>query len=86
MRLTGWLFLATLFCVTWEKVHWDVVGAVGIADVVTILFLLAFALEWGSRRVPRTTATVLAIFVGLLLVYLVGFFDIADNESLAQWA
>ena len=86
MRLTGWLFLATLFCVTWEKVHWDVVGAVGIADVLTILFLLAFALEWGSRRVPRTTATVLAIFVGLLLVYLVGFFDIADNESLAQWA
>jgi O-antigen ligase len=85
MKLTGALFLATLFCVTWEKVHWDVAGAVGIADVLTILFLVAFALEWGSRRVPRTTAVVLALFAALALVYLVGFFDISDEESLAQW-
>jgi O-antigen ligase len=85
MRLTGALLLATLFCVTWEKVHWDVAGAVGIADVLTILFLLAFAIEWGSRRVPRTTAMVLALFAALLLVYLIGFFDIADKESLDQW-
>ena len=31
MRITGYLFLATLFCVTWEKVHWEVAGAVGIS-------------------------------------------------------
>ncbi len=86
MRLTGYLFLATLFCVTWEKVHWDVVGAVGIADVLTILFLVAFALEWGSSRVPRATVVVLALFAALLLVYLVGFFNIADQQSLDQWA
>ena len=85
MRLTGSLFLATLFCVTWEKVHWNVAGSVGIADVLTILFLAAFAFEWGSRRVPRTTAAVLVIFAALLLVYLVGFFNIADKESLDQW-
>jgi O-antigen ligase len=85
MRLSGPLFLATMFCVTWEKVHWDVAGAVGIADVLTILFLGAFALEWGGRRVPRTTAVVLGIFAMLLLVYLVGFFDIADKQSLDQW-
>jgi O-antigen ligase len=86
VRVTGALFLATLFCVTWEKVHWDVAGAVGIADVLTILFLVAFALEWGSSRVPRTTVAVLGIFTALLLVYLFGFFDIADQDSLAQWA
>jgi O-antigen ligase len=85
MRLTGAFFLGTLFCVTWEKVHWDVAGAVGIADVLTILFLAAFAFELGSSRVPRTTAAVLTIFAGLLLVYLVGFFNIADRESLDQW-
>jgi O-antigen ligase len=83
MRLTGALFLATLFCVTWEKVHWNVAGAVGIADVLTILFLLAFAFEWSTRR---TTAAVAVIFAALLLVYLVGFFDIADKQSLDQWA
>src|ERR671934_2192977 len=86
MRLSGALFLATLFCITWEKVHWNVVGAVGIADVLTILFLVAFAFEWGRPRFPRTTVTVLAIFAGLLAIYLVGFFNIQTSDSLAQWA
>jgi O-antigen ligase len=85
VKLTGPLFLATLFCVTWEKVHWDVAGAVGIADILTILFLVSFALEFGSARVPRTIATVLVIFAVLLLIYLVGFFNIADRTSLDQW-
>ena len=85
MRLSGALFLATLFCVTWEKVHWDVAGAVGIADVLTILFLVAFALEWGAPRFPRTTVTVLAIFAALLVIYLVGFFNIETKQSLDQW-
>jgi O-antigen ligase len=85
MRLTGAVFLATLFCITWEKVHWNVAGAVGIADVLTILFLAAFAFEWGSSRFPRTTVTVLAIFAGLLVIYLVGFFNIETKQSLDQW-
>jgi O-antigen ligase len=85
MRLTGALFLATLFCVTWEKVQWNVAGAVGIADVLTILFLIAFAFEWGSTRFPRTTVTVLAIFAALLLVYLVGFYNLDTQQALAQF-
>src|SRR5919201_4937246 len=85
MRLSGALFLATLFCVTWEKVHWNVAGAVGIADVLTVLFLVAFAFEWGGGPVPKTTGIVLVIFAGLLLIYLVGFFDISDKDSLDQW-
>ena len=88
MRLTGFLFLATLFCATWEKVHWNVAGAVGIADVLTILFLVAFALDWaarGERRFPRTTVVVLAVFAALLVVYLVGFFNIQEKDSLDQW-
>jgi O-antigen ligase len=85
MKLSGGLFLATLFCITWEKVHWNVAGAVGIADVLTILFLAAFAFEWGSSRFPRTTVTVLAIFAVLLVIYLVGFFNIETKQSLDQW-
>ena len=85
MKITGALFLATLFCVTWEKVHWELAGSVGIADVLTILFLGAFALEWGRPRFPRTTVTVLAIFAALLLIYLVGFFNIETKQSLDQW-
>jgi O-antigen ligase len=85
VRATGWLLLATLFCVTWEKVHWEVAGSVGIADVLTILFLGSFALEWGRPRFPRTTVTVLAIFAGLLAIYLIGFFNIETKQSLDQW-
>jgi len=85
VRLSGGLFLVTLFVVTWEKVHWNVAGAVGIADVLTILFLVAFALEWGAPRFPRTTVTVLAIFAALLIIYLIGFFNIETKQSLDQW-
>ncbi|MFL5967765.1 MAG: O-antigen ligase family protein [Gaiellaceae bacterium] len=88
MKATGFLFLATLFCVTWEKVHWGFGVDVSISDVLTILFLLAFALEWvgrGERRFPRTTAVVLAVFAALLVVYLVGFFNIQTRDSLDQW-
>ena len=85
MRLAGTLFLATLFCVTWEKVQWNVAGAVGIADILTVLFLVAFAFEWGRPRFPRTTVTVLAIFAALLVVYLIGYFNIETKQSLDQW-
>ncbi len=89
MRLTGFLFLATLFCVTWEKVHWNVGVDVSISDVLTILFLIAFVLEWwerGERRFPVSTVIVLAFFLVLLVIYLVGFFNIQTTDSLAQWA
>jgi hypothetical protein len=85
VKATGTLFLATLFCVSWEKVQWNVAGAVGIADVLTILFLVAFGLEWGRPRFPRTTVTVLAIFAALLVIYLIGFFNIETKQSLDQW-
>jgi O-antigen ligase len=85
VKITGTLFLATLFCVTWEKVQWNVAGAVGIADVLTVMFLVAFALEWGQPRFPRTTVTVLAIFAALLVIYLIGFFNIETKQSLDQW-
>ena len=85
MKATGALFLATLFVITWEKVHWNVAGAVGIADVLTILFLVAFAFEWGAPRFPRTTGVVLVFFATLLVIYLVGFFNIETKQSLDQW-
>jgi O-antigen ligase len=89
LRLTAFLFLATLFFVTWEKVHWNVGVDVSISDVLTILFLLAFTLEWwrrGERRYPKTTAIVLVVFAALLVIYLVGFFNIQTSDSLTQWA
>jgi len=83
-RVTAFLLFATLFSVTFEKVHWNVAGSLGIADVLTVLFLLAFALT--SRGVmPRTTAILLAFFAAFLLVYLAGFFNLDTKQGVDQF-
>ena len=40
-RVTGFFLLATLFCVTFEKIHWSFAGTVSLADVLAILFLVS---------------------------------------------
>jgi O-antigen ligase len=83
-RVTTFLFLATFFCVTFEKVHWNVGGDLGIADVLTVLFLLAFALtERGPM--PRTAVIVLGFFAVFALVYLLGYFNIETQQGLDQF-
>jgi len=83
-RVTAFLLFATLFSVTFEKVHWNVAGSLGVADVLTVLFLLAFALT--SRGVmPRTTAILLAFFAAFLLVYLAGFFNLDTKQGVDQF-
>jgi len=39
--VTRALLFATLFCVTFEKVHWNLAGTLELSDVLTILFLVA---------------------------------------------
>src|SRR5262245_8914727 len=86
-RLTDGTFLAAAFCVTFEKVHWNVAGTVGIADVVTILFLVVFAFNAGRAQggAPRTVAIVLGFFAAFLLVYLLGFFNLETKQGLDQF-
>ena len=85
-RATSFLFLASVFCVTFEKVHWNVAGTVSLADVLAILFLIAFAISTRRWRVPRTTAILLGFFACFLLVYLAGYFNLSDSDAFAQWA
>jgi Zn-dependent protease with chaperone function len=83
-RIADALLLATFFCVTFEKVHWNVAGTVRIADVLTILFLIAFALSTRGAS-PRTTATLLGFFAAFLAVYLLGFFNIQFARTPVEW-
>jgi hypothetical protein len=85
-RIASFLFLASVFCVTFEKVHWSVAGTVSLADVLALLFLIAFVATTRRPRVPRTTAIVLGFFAAFLVVYLAGFYDLSDADALAQWA
>ncbi|MHB8468976.1 MAG: O-antigen ligase family protein [Gaiellaceae bacterium] len=84
-RVADALFFATFFCITFEKVHWNVAGQVGIADVLTICFLTAFAFT-SRGPAPRTTAIVAVFFALFLLVYLLGFFNLDTKQALDQWA
>ncbi len=83
------LFLATLAAVTFEKLHWEIAGSVGLADVLAILFLGGFAFSRPGRshgRIPRTTVVVAAFFGAFLLVYLVGYYNLETSDALAQFA
>jgi O-Antigen ligase len=86
--LSEWLFFATIFTVTFAKIHWAIGGDLSLSDVLTALFLVAYAIRRAERldaRFARPTAGVLAFFVAFLLVYLLGFFNLSTNEALDQW-
>jgi O-antigen ligase len=83
------LFLATVFTVTFAKLQWEVAGTLAFSDVVTFLFLLAFAvhrLERFDGRLARAAWITLAFFAAFLLVYLIGYFNLGTSQALAQWA
>ncbi len=88
MKVTRFLFLATIFCVTFEKVHWNIAGTVSLADVLAIAFLVMWALErlaLRDRRLPRTSVVVTCFGLAFLLVYLLGYFGIDSADGVGQF-
>jgi len=82
------LFLAAMFCASFDKVHWNAAGTIYLADVVSILFLGAWSIDrLGTtvHRVPRTVAVLIGFFVAFLLVYLVGFFNLDTQDAADQF-
>ena len=83
------LFFATVFTVSFAKIHWNVAGDLSLSDVLTAVFLVAFGisrLERWDGRVARCAAVTFAFFLAFLAVYLLGFFNLDTATSLAQWA
>ena len=83
------LFFATVFTVTFAKIHWSLAGDLSLSDVLTAVFLVAFVIRRYERsdwRFARTAAITFAFFIGFLLVYLIGFFNLDTTEALDQWA
>jgi len=85
---TEWLFFATVFTVTFAKVHWAIGGDLSLSDVLTALFLVTFVtrrLERWDGRFARPAGATFAFFVAFLLVYLLGFFNLGTTDALDQW-
>jgi O-antigen ligase len=83
-RFAELFLLATLACVTFEKLRWNVAGTLNIADVLTVLFLVAFALTVRGP-LPRTAVVLLGFFAAFLLVYLLGFYNLQTKQGLDQY-
>ena len=83
-RIVTGLFFASVFVATFEKVHWSVAGQIGINDIATILFLVAYVAT-ERRPLPRTSAIVLGFFAAFALVYLAGFWNIDTQQGLTQF-
>jgi len=88
-RVTAFFFLATLACVSFEKIQWQLAGTIGLAGVLGTIFVVCFVLErlgQASRGFPRTVAIVLLFGLAFLAVYLAGFYNIETDEAAAQFA
>ena len=85
--MTHFLFLATVFSVTFEKVHWSVGGTLTLADVLTALFLASFVVDRvavGDWKLAHTAVLALVFGLAFLAVYVVGFFNLDTTQGVAQ--
>ena len=83
-QLTSFFFLATLFCCTFEKVHWDFGGAVALSDILAICFIVCFVVI-SRPRVPRRARCCSGSSRVFVLVYLIGFYNLDTAAGLAQF-
>jgi O-antigen ligase len=89
VRAMDFLFFASIFSVTFEKVHWSFAGEVSIADILALAFLGAYAItRLGLERqlLPQTVVSI-SFFLGLfVVVYLCGYFDLGSDVAQSQFA
>jgi O-antigen ligase len=86
-RLTELLFLAGVFTITFEQLHWNVAGNVTIADIFAILFLISAAaqVQRHNLRLPKATGPLLCFLAAFLLVYLVSYYNLETSQALTQF-
>ncbi|HEU0305018.1 MAG TPA: O-antigen ligase family protein, partial [Gaiellaceae bacterium] len=88
MKLTRFFFLATVFTVTFEKIHWDVAGQVYLADICALGFIASFTadrLARGDDRMPRTSVVATGFLAAFLVVYLAGYFNLDSAVAATQY-
>jgi O-antigen ligase len=88
-RFVAFLFLATIFTITFEKIHWETGVTVNLADVLATLFVagyLATRLADADGWLPRTALVATGFACAFLLVYLTGYFNLETEQALEQFA
>jgi O-antigen ligase len=88
-RLVELVFLATVFTITFEKIHWETGVTINLADILATLFVagyLATRLASGDGWLPRTALVATGFAAAFLLVYLTGYFNLQSEQALEQFA
>jgi O-antigen ligase len=88
-RLVEFAFLAAVFTITFEKIHWETGVTVNLADILATLFVAGYAATRLARRdggLPRTALVGAGFAVTFLLVYLAGYFNLETEQALEQFA
>ena len=84
-RAVDTLLLATLFTMTFTKLRWEIGPVdVRIGELVAAAFIALFVImriRAGDWRVPRTVQVLSVFFLILLLVYLIGYFNLSTIAS-----
>jgi O-antigen ligase len=88
-RLVDVVFLATVFTITFEKIHWETGVTVNLADILATLFVAGYVatrLAAGDGWLPRTALVATGFATAFLLVYLTGYFNLQSEQALEQFA
>ena len=84
-RAVDTLLLATLFTMTFTKLRWEIGPVdVRIGELFAAAFIALFVImriRAGDWRVPRTVQVLSVFFLILLLVYLIGYFNLSTIAS-----
>jgi O-Antigen ligase len=83
-KVASFFFFATLFCCTFEKVHWNFGGQLALSDILALGFIVAYAILM-RPSVPRTTAVLFRFLGVFVLVYLLGFYNLNTAAGLQQF-
>ncbi len=83
-KVASFFFLATIFCCTFEKVHWRYGSALALSDVLAIGFIVAYA-AISRPSVPRTSAVLIIFGLVFVVVYLLGFYNLETASGFSQF-
>jgi O-antigen ligase len=88
-RFVELAFLAAVFTITFEKIHWETGVTVNLADILATLFVVGYVatrFAAGDGRLPRTALVGMGFAATFLLVYLAGYFNLETEQALEQFA
>jgi O-antigen ligase len=88
-RLVELAFLASVFTITFEKIHWETGVTVNLADILASLCVVGYVatrVAAGDGRLPRTAMIGAAFAAAFLIVYLAGYFNLETEQALEQFA